>query len=90
MTLRSPRVLLVSHDPAASEEHIIRALHANQFEVQQAPGGLPPKLDDFQLVVINNWDMESIPLAAKASPRRLREEGRRPGLDRRRAQRLRR
>ena len=63
VTLRSPRVLLVSHDPAASEEHILRALHANQFEVQQAPGGVPAKLDDFQLVVINNWDMESIPPA---------------------------
>jgi uncharacterized membrane protein len=67
VSLRSPRVLLVSHDPAASEEHIIRALNANQFQVQQAPGGLPPKLDDFQLVVINNWDMESIPAAAKTS-----------------------
>ena len=67
VTLRSPRVLLVSRDPAASEEHIIRALHANQFEVQQAPGGVPPKIDDFQLVVINNWDMESIPAPAKAS-----------------------
>jgi uncharacterized membrane protein/uncharacterized protein YegL len=67
VTLRSPRVLLVSRDPAPSEEHVIRALHANQFEVQQAPGGVPPKLDDFQLVVINNWDMESIPAAAKAS-----------------------
>jgi Ca-activated chloride channel homolog len=67
VTLRSPRVLLVSRDPAASEEHIIRALHANQFEVQQAPGGIPPKIDDFQLVVINNWDMESIPAPAKAS-----------------------
>src|SRR5260370_12860040 len=33
VTLRSPRVLLVSRDPAASEEHIIRALQSNQFEV---------------------------------------------------------
>jgi uncharacterized membrane protein len=67
VTLRSPRVLLVSRDPSASEEHIVRALHANQFEVQQSPGGVPPKLDDFQLVVINNWDMESIPLPAKTA-----------------------
>ena len=67
VTLRSPRVLLVSRDPAPSEEHIIRVLHANQFEVQQAPGGVPPKIDDFQLVAINNWDMESIPASAKAS-----------------------
>src|ERR1017187_3371834 len=67
VTLRSPRVLLVSRDPAASEEHLVRVLHANQFEVQQAPGGVPSKLDDFQLVVINNWDMESIPASAKAA-----------------------
>jgi uncharacterized membrane protein len=67
ITIRSPRVLLVSHDPAASEEHLLRALQANQFEVQQAPGGVPAKLDDFQLIVINNWDMESIQPAAKSA-----------------------
>src|SRR6185295_14951236 len=60
VTMRSPRVLLVSKDPAASEQHLLHALQANQFEVQQAPGGIPAKLDDFQLIVINNWDMESI------------------------------
>jgi Ca-activated chloride channel homolog len=67
VTLKSPRVLLVSHDPTASEEHIQRALQANQFEVQTAPSGVPAKLDDYQLVIINNWDMESIPLTAKAT-----------------------
>jgi uncharacterized membrane protein len=67
VTMRSPRVLFVSHDPSASEEHLLRALQANQFEVQQAPGGIPAKLDDFQLIVINNWDMEAIPAAAKTS-----------------------
>jgi hypothetical protein len=41
---------LVSHDPPASEEHIMRALQANQFEVQQASGGVPAKLDDS-----NSW-----------------------------------
>jgi uncharacterized membrane protein len=67
LTMRSPRVLFVSRDPAASEEHLLRALQANQFEVQQAPGGIPAKLDDYQLIVINNWDMETIPAAAKTS-----------------------
>jgi uncharacterized membrane protein/uncharacterized protein YegL len=67
VTMRSPKVLFVSHDPAASEEHLMRALQANQFEVQQAPGGVPAKLDDFQLIVINNWDMESIPANAKGA-----------------------
>ena len=67
VTLRSPRVLLVSHDPPSSEQHILRALQANQFEVQQSTGGVPAKLDDFQLVAINNWDMESIPLQEKTA-----------------------
>ena len=67
VTLRHPRVLLVSHDPAQSEEHLVRTLEANQFEVIHAPNGVPDKLDDFQLVVINNWDMESIPPVRKAA-----------------------
>jgi Ca-activated chloride channel homolog len=67
VTLRNPRVLLVSRDPAASEQHLIRALQANQFEVEQVSNGVPEKLDKYQLAVINNWDMESIPLARKAA-----------------------
>jgi uncharacterized membrane protein len=67
VTLRRPRVLLVSRDPAASEQHLLRTLEANQFEVLHAPGGVPEKLDDYQLVVINNWDMGAIPAARKAA-----------------------
>jgi Ca-activated chloride channel homolog len=67
VTLRQPRVLLVSHDPPPSEEHLVRALEANQFQVSRATGGIPDKLDDFQLIVINNWDMESIPAARKSA-----------------------
>ena len=65
LTLRSPRVLLVSRDPEASEEHLVRTLQSNQFSVERAPGGVPDKISDFQLIVINNWDMESIPLPRK-------------------------
>ncbi len=65
VTLRGPHVLVVSRDPASSEEHITRVLQANQFTVDRAPNGIPDKLDPFQLVVINNWDLESIPLARK-------------------------
>jgi Ca-activated chloride channel homolog len=67
LTLRKPRVLLVTRDPAASEVHLTRALEANQFEIDRAPNGIPDKLDDYQLIVINNWDMESIPLPRKAA-----------------------
>jgi Ca-activated chloride channel family protein len=67
VTLRGPRVLVVSRDPAQSEEHLARVLQANQFTVDRAPNGLPDKLDPFQLIVINNWDMESIPAARKTA-----------------------
>jgi uncharacterized membrane protein len=67
VTLRRPRVLLVSRDLAASEQHLLRTLEANQFEVEAAPGGIPEKLDDYQLVVVNNWDMGAIPAARKAA-----------------------
>jgi len=67
LTLRRPRVLLVSDDPAASEQHLLRALAANAFEVVQSNGGVPNQLDGFQLAIINNWDMQSIPEARKAS-----------------------
>jgi uncharacterized membrane protein len=67
VTLRRPRVLLVSRDPAESEQHLLRALQANQFEVQPARDGVPEKLDDYQLVVVNNWNMESIPPERKAA-----------------------
>ncbi len=58
-------MLLVSHDPPASEVHLTRTLEANQFELERAPNGIPDKLDDYQLIVINNWDMENIPLPRK-------------------------
>ncbi len=67
VTLRQPRVLLVSHDPAPSEEHLVRALEANQFQVSRSINGIPDKIDGFQLIVINNWDMESIPAPRKAA-----------------------
>jgi len=67
VTLRQPRVLMVSHDPLQSEEHLVHTFEANQFDVTRAQGGVPDKLDDFQLIVINNWDMESIDARHKAA-----------------------
>jgi uncharacterized membrane protein len=67
VTLRGPRALLVSRDPAASEEHLVRTLEANQFEVERAPEGVPEKLENYQLIVINNWNMEMIPAPRKAA-----------------------
>jgi Ca-activated chloride channel family protein len=67
LTLRRPKVLLVSDDPAPSEQHLLRALQANEFEVVQANDGVPDRLEGFQLAIINNWDMQAIPAARKAA-----------------------
>ncbi|MFN7997608.1 MAG: VWA domain-containing protein [Bryobacteraceae bacterium] len=65
LTLRRPRVLLVSKDPAEAETHLNRTLSANQFDIDRSTSGLPDKLSDYQLVVFNNWDMENIPEVRK-------------------------
>ena len=67
VTLRRPKALVVSNDPPASEQHLLGTLQANQFEVQQSNSGVPNKLDDFQLILINNWNAQSIPDARKAA-----------------------
>jgi len=65
ITLRRPRLLYVSQDPPGSEKHLLDTLRAAQFEVQTTQDALTPKLDDYQLVVFNNWDLESLLAARK-------------------------
>ena len=67
LTLRRPHALLVSSDPPAAEAHLLHTLAANQFDVQRAPTGPPEKLDEYQLVIFNNWDMQSVPPSRKAA-----------------------
>ena len=75
VTLRRPRVLLVSKDPPGTEIHLMRTLEANQFDVFRAPNGPPERLDDFQLAVFNNWDIESVGDAQKAAIERFVKQG---------------
>jgi Ca-activated chloride channel homolog len=60
VTLRRPRVLLLSKDPAGTEAHLIGAMQANQFDLEQVTA-IPEKLEPYQLIVINDWTMETIP-----------------------------
>lgn len=75
VTLRGPRALVVSRDPAASETHLAHILEANQFTIDRAPDGVPENLDGYQLVAINNWDMEQVPAARKAALERYVKRG---------------
>ena len=61
ITLRRPRVLLLSRDPAGTEGHLLHTLEANQFDIQQL-AAVPDKLDAYQLILVNDWNMETIPL----------------------------
>ncbi len=67
VTLRKPRALLISHDPQESETHLQRVLEANQFEIERSPEGVPAQLDGYQLIIVNNWNAESIPADRKAA-----------------------
>ncbi|HYP13776.1 MAG TPA: vWA domain-containing protein, partial [Bryobacteraceae bacterium] len=62
ITLRRPRVLYVSQDPPGTEVHLRKALQAAHFDVQPA-AAITPSLTDYQIVVLNNVDLEAIPLA---------------------------
>ncbi len=89
ITLRSPRVLLVSHDPESSEEHLVRTLEANQFAVERSPERHSAKSG--RLSAGRHQQLE--PGIDSRSPaggaRGFRQTGRRAALDRRRARRLR-
>jgi Ca-activated chloride channel family protein len=65
MVVRQPKVLYVSSDAAAQDTHLPAALTAAQFDLNRATDFSSVHLDDYQLVILNNWDLESIPAPGK-------------------------
>jgi Ca-activated chloride channel family protein len=61
VSLRRPRVLLVSPEPGEALRQLRRVLDAAHFEVAVSPGPLPKRLDDLQVVLAVNQDLESWP-----------------------------
>jgi Ca-activated chloride channel homolog len=74
VTIRQPRALLISQDPAGTEAHLQKTLESSQFELQLA-SDVPDRLDDYQLVIFNNWDMESVPQTRKEALEKYVQEG---------------
>jgi uncharacterized membrane protein/uncharacterized protein YegL len=60
VTLRRPKVLYVSQDPPGTETNFLEAMASAQFDVQRASTLDTSKLADFQIVVLNNIDLEKI------------------------------
>jgi uncharacterized membrane protein len=76
VTIRRPRVLYISADPPGTEEHLFSTLGAAQFEVTRASkSSIPEDFNGFQLVMFNNWDLETVPDQRKADLEQYVKEG---------------
>jgi Mg-chelatase subunit ChlD len=65
ISLRRPRALFVTQDPAGSEKHLFSVLAAAQYDVLMSNTADVSRLDDFQLLLFNNYDIETIPVGDK-------------------------
>ena len=65
IALRRARVLVLSTDPPGAEAHLRQTLEAGQFDVLFSRDAAQP-LADYQIVVLNNWDLEGTAPARKA------------------------
>jgi Ca-activated chloride channel family protein len=65
LTMRRPRVLFISRDPEGTEKHLLDTLSAAQFDVDRSNDPLHGRLAEYQVVALNNWDLESLPADRK-------------------------
>ncbi|MCU1335526.1 MAG: von Willebrand factor, type [Bryobacterales bacterium] len=75
VVLRQPKVLYVSQDPAAQDSHFPATLASAHFEVNHASELGEVHLNDYQLVIFNNWDLESIPANGKQALEQYVKQG---------------
>ena len=75
VTLRRPKVLYISQDPAGTETNLLQTLSAAQFDVDRTSDVAHGILGDYQLLVLNNLDMESLPAVRKEEIERFVQQG---------------
>ena len=75
VTLRRPKVLYISQDPAGSEKNLIQTLTAAQFDVDRTADPTHGTLSDYQAVILNNLDLESLPAARKGEIEKFVQQG---------------
>ena len=64
--LRRPKLLYLSQDPEGAEKHLLEVFAASQLDVTRSPVMPLKSFDEYQLIVLNNWDLEAIAPARKA------------------------
>ena len=75
ITLRRPRVLYVSQDPAGTETNLTNALAAAQFDITRASTLPTSALEDNQIVILNNVDFRSVPAESKTALEKFVRQG---------------
>ena len=75
VTFRKPRILYISQDPEGTETHLMQTLAAAQFDVDRTNDPMHGTLTDYQLVVFNNLDLESLPLPRKDEVEKFVKQG---------------
>lgn len=63
--LRQAKVLYISEDPPGSDANLLAAFKHADYDVTRSGTFLPQDISRFQLVVLNNLDLNSVPLASK-------------------------
>ncbi|HTB17669.1 MAG TPA: VWA domain-containing protein [Bryobacteraceae bacterium] len=75
VTLRRPKLLYISQDPAGTETNLLQTLAAAQFDVDRTGDPAHGTLADYQLVVLNNLDMEALPASRKDEIEKFVQQG---------------
>jgi Mg-chelatase subunit ChlD len=75
ITLRKPKVLFLSQDPAGTEQHLLSAIQSAHFDVTHTSNVMPARFADYQLIVFNNWNLETLPVATKDAAEQYVKQG---------------
>jgi uncharacterized membrane protein len=75
ITLRKPRVLFLSQDPPGTEQHLLSAIQAAHFDVTHTSNVVPASFAQYQLVVFNNWNLESLSAPVKDAAEQYVKQG---------------
>lgn len=77
LSLRTPRLLYLTMDPPGlgMETNLLETLAGARFDITTGRNLDRVRLDDYQVVVLNNFDFESIPTAGQAEFERYVQRG---------------
>lgn len=75
VTLRRAKVLFISQDPPGTETHLLQTLAAAQFDVDRTADPAHGTLAAYQLVVLNNIDLEALPAERKDEIEKFVQQG---------------